>query len=259
MKEGGGKRCALPTRSRSSPRRRAGSAAPPPTSWRAKGRSSSQSTATRAGSTTSSPRCGQEAAALMQNAADVLDPAQVDAVAASVAQEFGAIDILVNAVGGSTIIPHPGADNGSAELRRLAAADCFQPRRHVSLRCHAVAPIMKRQRRGKIVNLSSIAGRGLSGSSSAAYAAAKGGIIAFTRKIAFELGPWGINVNAIAPSRTLTERIRPRWEQQMPRGPGRRNRKDAIAAHRRGARSGQGDLLSRLERRRLRPPASQST
>jgi NAD(P)-dependent dehydrogenase (short-subunit alcohol dehydrogenase family) len=82
--------------------------------------------------------------------------------------------------------------------------------------CHAIAPIMKRQRRGKIVNLSSIAGRGLSGSSSAAYAAAKGGIIAFTRKIAFELGPYGINVNAIAPSRTLTERIRPRWEQQSP-------------------------------------------
>lgn len=75
---------------------------------------------------------------------------------------------------------------------------------------------MKWQRRGKIVNLSSIAGRGLSGSSSAAYAAAEGGIIAFTRKIAFELGPWGINVNAIAPSRTLTERIRPRWEQQSP-------------------------------------------
>jgi NAD(P)-dependent dehydrogenase (short-subunit alcohol dehydrogenase family) len=73
---------------------------------------------------------------------------------------------------------------------------------------------MKRQGRGKIVNISSIAGRGLSASSSAAYAAAKGGIIAFTRKIAFELGPFGINVNAIAPSRTLTERIRPRWEQE---------------------------------------------
>ena len=65
--------------------------------------------------------------------------------------------------------------------------------------CHAVVPMMKRQRRGKIVNLASIAGRGLSESSSAAYAAAKGGIIAFTRKLSFELGPFGINVNAIAP------------------------------------------------------------
>ena len=67
------------------------------------------------------------------------------------------------------------------------------------------------RRSGKIVNLASIAGRGLSASSSSAYAAAKGGIIAFTRKLAFELGPFGITINAIAPSLTLTERIRPHW------------------------------------------------
>ena len=41
--------------------------------------------------------------------ADALDAVQVDAVAAAVAQEFGTVDILVNAVGGSTVIPHPGA------------------------------------------------------------------------------------------------------------------------------------------------------
>ena len=147
--------------------------------------------------------------------ADVLDPTQVDAVVASVASEFGALDILVNAVGGSTIIPHPGADMDQLtfpEWQRLVAFNLDG----TFLCCHAVAPVMKRRRRGKIVNISSIAGRGLSASSSAAYAAAKGGIIAFTRKIAFELGPYGINVNAIAPSRTLTERIRPRWEQQSP-------------------------------------------
>src|SRR6516162_1456281 len=146
--------------------------------------------------------------------ADALDAAQVEALVASVAQEFGAIDILVNAVGGSTIIPHPGATMDQLTLsdwQRLIAFNLDG----TFLFCHAVAPVMKRQRRGKIVNLSSIAGRGLSGSSSAAYAAAKGGIT-FTRKIAFELGPFGINVNAIAPSRTLTERIRPRWEQQSP-------------------------------------------
>jgi NAD(P)-dependent dehydrogenase (short-subunit alcohol dehydrogenase family) len=146
---------------------------------------------------------------------DALDATQVDALVASVAQEFGSIDILVNAVGGSTIISHPGATMDQLTLsdwQRLIGFNLDG----TFLFCHAVAPVMKRQRSGKIVNLSSIAGRGLSGSSSAAYAAAKGGIIAFTRKIAFELGPFGINVNAIAPSRTLTERIRPRWEQQSP-------------------------------------------
>jgi NAD(P)-dependent dehydrogenase (short-subunit alcohol dehydrogenase family) len=60
---------------------------------------------------------------------------------------------------------------------------------------------MKRQRSGKIINISSIASRGLSQSSSSAYATAKGGIIAFTRKLSFELGPYGITCNAIAPSR----------------------------------------------------------
>jgi NAD(P)-dependent dehydrogenase (short-subunit alcohol dehydrogenase family) len=147
--------------------------------------------------------------------ADALDGAAVEALVASVAREFGRIDILVNAVGGSTIIPRPGAGIDEltlADWHRLIAFNLDA----TFLFCHFVAPVMQRQRHGKIVNLSSIAGRGLSAASSSAYAAAKGGIIAFTRKIAHELGPFGITVNAIAPSRTLTERIRPRWEQETP-------------------------------------------
>jgi NAD(P)-dependent dehydrogenase (short-subunit alcohol dehydrogenase family) len=77
-----------------------------------------------------------------------------------------------------------------------------------------IVPLMKSQGGGKIVNLASIAGRGFSDVSSSAYAAAKGGVIAFTKKTARELGPFGITVNAIAPNTTLSERIRPRWEQQ---------------------------------------------
>jgi len=73
---------------------------------------------------------------------------------------------------------------------------------------------MSRRQTGKIVNLASIAGRGLSPTSSSAYAAAKGGIIAFTSKLAFELGPYGVTINAIAPSLTLTERIRPHWDKR---------------------------------------------
>jgi NAD(P)-dependent dehydrogenase (short-subunit alcohol dehydrogenase family) len=144
---------------------------------------------------------------------DALQAAEVDGIVAGVVRELGRIDILVNAVGGSTIIARPAAtvdELGLADWQRLIAFNLDG----TFLFCHAVAPVMKRQNAGKIVNISSIAGRGLSGSSSSAYAAAKGGIIAFTRKLAHELGPFGITVNAIAPSLTLTERIRPRWEQR---------------------------------------------
>jgi NAD(P)-dependent dehydrogenase (short-subunit alcohol dehydrogenase family) len=145
--------------------------------------------------------------------ADALQPVQVDEMVASVARELGRIDILVNAVGGSTIIARSAAtvdELSLADWQRLIAFNLDG----TFLFCHAVAPVMKGQGGGKIVNISSIAGRGLSASSSSAYAAAKGGIIAFTRKLAHELGPFGITVNAIAPSLTLTERIRPRWEQR---------------------------------------------
>jgi NAD(P)-dependent dehydrogenase (short-subunit alcohol dehydrogenase family) len=146
---------------------------------------------------------------------DALDPKQVDALVPEVAAEFGAIDILVNAVGGSTIIAKSNApveELSFADWQNLIAFNL----EGTFLFTHAVTPIMKRQRRGKIVNLASIAGRGISGTSSSAYAAAKGGIIALTRKLSFELGPYGITVNAIAPSLTLTERIRPHWERRSP-------------------------------------------
>src|SRR6266699_1169392 len=87
---------------------------------------------------------------------DALDAAQVDRTVASVAQEFGAIDILVNAVGGSTIIAKSGAT-----VDELSFAD-WQKMIDFNLNgtflfTHAVVPVMQRQRRGKIVNLSSIA------------------------------------------------------------------------------------------------------
>jgi len=144
---------------------------------------------------------------------DALDAAQVDAVVAGVARDHGGIDILVNAVGGSTVIDKPTATTEQltlADWQKLIAFNLDG----TFLFTHAVIPVMKRRRSGKIVNLASIAGRGLSWNSSSAYAAAKGGIIAFTRKLAHELGPEGINVNAIAPSITLTERIRPHWDKR---------------------------------------------
>jgi NAD(P)-dependent dehydrogenase (short-subunit alcohol dehydrogenase family) len=146
---------------------------------------------------------------------DALDQSQVDAVVAGVVAEFGRIDILVNAVGGSTIIAKPSAtveEHSLDDWQRVIRFNLDG----TFLFTHAVVPIMKQQKSGKIVNLASIAGRGMSIASGSAYAAAKGGIIAFTRKLSFEFGPFGININAIAPSLTLTERIRPHWNQRSP-------------------------------------------
>lgn len=145
--------------------------------------------------------------------ASALDEAAVASVVADAVKRFRRIDILVNAVGGSTIIAKPGAATEELTLAEWQALIDFNLT-GTFLFTHAVIPVMKRQMSGKIVNLASIAGRGRSVASSSAYAAAKGGIIAFTTKLANELGPFGINVNAIAPATTLTERIRPRWEQR---------------------------------------------
>jgi NAD(P)-dependent dehydrogenase (short-subunit alcohol dehydrogenase family) len=146
---------------------------------------------------------------------DALDQSQVDAVVAGGAREFGRIDVLVNAVGGSTIIPRPAAKVDELTLDEWQRLITFNLN-GTFLFLHAVVPVMKAQKSGKIVNLASIAGRGLSSSSSIAYCAAKGGIIALTRKLSLELGEFNINVNAIAPSLTLTERIRPHWNQRSP-------------------------------------------
>ena len=143
--------------------------------------------------------------------ADALDSGQVGDVVEHIAEECHRIDVLVNAVGGSTIIQKSSATVDELTFEEWQGLLNFNLT-GTFLFTNAVVPIMKRQGGGKIVNISSIAGRGLSPTSSSAYATAKGGIIAFTRKLAFELGPHGITVNAIAPSLTLSPRLQPRWD-----------------------------------------------
>ena len=110
--------------------------------------------------------------------ADVMDENQVKGVMAKTLEAFGVIDILVNAVGGSTVIK-----NSFAETDDLSVDDWDQMMRF-NLRgvflCTREAIIhMKKQKNGKIVNLASVAGRGVSEFSSSAYAAAKAGVIIF--------------------------------------------------------------------------------
>jgi len=149
-------------------------------------------------------------------AADVLDAGAVDRLVQTVVSRFGRIDILVNCVGGSTIIDRSGASVEELTLDEWERVLAFNLR-GTFLCTHAVIPQMKRQGSGRIVNLSSVAARGDSPRSGAAYAAAKAGIRALTRKLGIELGPYGITCNAVAPSMTLSERIERRlWRPRSP-------------------------------------------
>jgi NAD(P)-dependent dehydrogenase (short-subunit alcohol dehydrogenase family) len=143
--------------------------------------------------------------------ADVTAEGEAERIAAHALLAHGRIDVLVNAVGGSTIVANSSRPIEALSLDEWRALVDFNLAGTFAFTA-AVVPAMKTQRRGKIVNVSSIAGRGVSLVSSSAYATAKGGIIALTRKLSFELGPFGINCNAIAPGVTLTERVAPIWE-----------------------------------------------
>ena len=143
--------------------------------------------------------------------ADALDADDVGRVVASILERHPRIDILVNCVGGSTIIDNPAAGIENMSLKEWQGVLDFNLT-GTFLFTQQLVPVMKAQGSGKIVNLSSVAGRGLSDVSSSSYATAKGGIIALTRKLSLELGPYGVTCNAVAPGKTMSHRIKSRWE-----------------------------------------------
>ncbi|HUF81905.1 MAG TPA: SDR family NAD(P)-dependent oxidoreductase [Burkholderiales bacterium] len=133
---------------------------------------------------------------------DVTDEASVGRAIASVATEFGGLDVLVNCAGGygrlATVEDMP-----VEEWDRTIALNL----RSVFLVSKAAIPHLKCSRAGRIINVSSISGRQVTVSSSPAYGSAKAAVIQLTRFLAQQLGPDGITSNAIAPITTLTPRV----------------------------------------------------
>ena len=112
---------------------------------------------------------------------DALDPEAADQALENIIKNNKRIDILINGVGGSTIISNPSARVDELTVDEWQAIINFNLK-SMFIFTNSVVPIMKKQGKGKVVNLASIAGRGFSDISSSAYAAAKGGVIAFTKK-----------------------------------------------------------------------------
>jgi 3-oxoacyl-[acyl-carrier protein] reductase len=140
--------------------------------------------------------CLAEAGRCTVQVVDVGDKSSVDAFVAQAGAASGRVDILVNNAGGVLgQVGRPLEEVTPDEWRRIfdvnvtGAFYCSQ----------AVAPGMKAVRSGRIINISSGAGLGVSLTGIQAYASAKAAQIGLTRQLAHELGPWGITVNNIAP------------------------------------------------------------
>jgi NAD(P)-dependent dehydrogenase (short-subunit alcohol dehydrogenase family) len=124
-------------------------------------------------------------------------------------QHFGRVDILVNNAGGGTnlrVLEEVTDEDWDHTLNTNL--------RSAFLLCQTIAPAMKQRRSGRIVNVSSVAGRNVSRLSGPQYSSAKAGLLGLTRHLAQDLGPFGITANAVAPGPTLVERVAKKWAQR---------------------------------------------
>jgi len=143
---------------------------------------------------------------------DVADSAAVQAAAERTVRELGKIDVLVNNAGiaGPSM---PVVDYPIGEWKRVIDIDLNGP----FLCCRAVVPHMVKAGYGRIVNIASIAGKE-GNPNAAAYAAAKGGLIAFTKALGKELAKSGVLVNCVTPAAAQTailDQVTPEFAQYM--------------------------------------------
>jgi NAD(P)-dependent dehydrogenase (short-subunit alcohol dehydrogenase family) len=141
--------------------------------------------------------------------ANVADKKQVTGMMDFIAQTFGKLDILVNNAGGALRTPKKLEEITDEHWDLVLNVNL----KGTFLCSQAAVALMKAGEGGSIINVSSIGGRTASIVTGVSYAAAKGGVIAFTRRLAKEVGPYNIRVNAIAPGLVISgERMQETWD-----------------------------------------------
>jgi NAD(P)-dependent dehydrogenase (short-subunit alcohol dehydrogenase family) len=135
-------------------------------------------------------------------ACDVTDAGSVNAVFDQINADARRIDVLVNSAGGfwKQLSVEETPEDEWDKVIDLNLKSIF-------LCAKAAIPTFKRQGSGRIINIGSMAGVTTLNPSSPPYSAAKAGVHALTRVLAFELGTYGVTANAIAPGTTATERV----------------------------------------------------
>jgi len=143
--------------------------------------------------------------------ADVTNKAEVQTMIDELVRTWGTIDILVNNAGGSLRTPYKLEEIEEKHWDLVVNVNL----KGTFFTCQAAIPYMVKAGKGAIVNLSALAGHWRASLAGVQYTAAKAGVEGLTRQLAYDWGPQGIRVNAVAPTVTITgERMKDLWENK---------------------------------------------
>lgn len=161
-------------------------------------------------------KAATEAGAVGTASLDLSNRTAVQAAIGKIIEAEGGVDVLAMAAGGVRgQVNRPIEEIDEAKWRVL-----FEANADSAIWCiQAVAPTMKRQKKGRIVTISSGAGLRPSLTGIQGYAAAKHAVVGITRQLSWELGPHGVTVNSVAPGFVISNpSTQKQWESYGPEG-----------------------------------------
>jgi len=142
---------------------------------------------------------------------DVTKREEIQAIVQEMRSLWGGVDILVNNAGGALNTPYLLDEIGDKDWNLVVDVNL----KGTFLCCQVVIPEMVKQGKGSIINISALAAHWRASLAGVQYTAAKAGVEGLTRQLAYDWGKFGIRVNAVAPTVTLTgERVQGLWENK---------------------------------------------